>query len=164
MDSAEKMKLKELEPLLRQSLNNKELKVIDFKVSRLVPPGENYCSLLVKLDAKVQRGNDGGTEDLHLVAKTMNAVDKDAVAMWVDLYKKELFIYAELFPVYRDLERRAGIDEKDLIDISPKYFGHRNTLKVGEDVIDEDSLILMENIKVRGFESGNRLKGKASQF
>lgn len=150
---------KGLESLLRKSFSDKQLKVIDFAATKLLPAGENYCSIIIKLDASIKRGKSLQEEKLHLIAKTVNPNDKNPAVRWADVFEKEAFIYSELFPAYRDLERKIGIEEKDLINILPKYIGHRRTLKDIDDVVDEDSLILMENIKVQGYDTENRLKG-----
>lgn len=148
-----KLDFKGLEPLLRKSLGDKDLKVIDFQTSKFLPPGENYCSVIVKLNAKIRRGNGSEEEKLHLVAKTRV---ENPLIIWSDILKKEVFMYAELMPAYRDLERAVGFEEKDLMDLLPKFMGHRYSITD----IDDDSLILLENLKEQGYDSGDRCVGE----
>lgn len=155
----ERVEFKGLESLLRKSYSDQKLKVIDFSATKLLPPGENYGSVIIKLEVKIKRGNSSVEEKLHLVAKTKNQNEKEGFLDWKVVFLKEVFMYAELLPAYRDLERKVDIPEKDLINVLPRYVGHRNTLKVDEDVVDDDSLILMENVKVQGYDSENRHTG-----
>lgn len=158
-DRDEKVIIKDLEPLLQKSFGDERLKVTDFTATRLLPPGENYCSEIVKLDVEVIGGNSK-KEKLQLVAKKASSVDEESQFInWVDVFQKEVFMFAKLLPAYRDLEIKMGMEEKRLFDILPRYVGHRNSLKINHDTADEDSLILMENIKVQGYDSENRQKG-----
>lgn len=145
--------------MLRKCLDNDQLEVISLRTTRLLPPGENHCSLLVKIDVTIQNGTNLQEEELNLVAKMMSK-DEICFVNWPDVFKKEVFMYAELMPAYRDLEREVGIDEKDLFDILPKYVGYRNSLCIDNSLVDENSLLLMENVKTKGYDTGNRQVGK----
>ncbi|XP_058791784.1 uncharacterized protein LOC131664585 [Phymastichus coffea] len=154
-DQEEKIDIKSLEPLLKRTLDDDTLKVIDYEATSLLPAGENYCSVLIKLDVKLRR-ND--TEKMcHFVAKTPSPKEKSIVD-WSLIFKKELFMYTEIHPLYRELEKEAGIKEDNLINAWPRYIGHRNSLKNGTE-INEDSVMLMENITTQGFYNMDRKKG-----
>ncbi|XP_058799601.1 uncharacterized protein LOC131669047 [Phymastichus coffea] len=147
----------DLETLLQQGLGNNELKVIDHQTKYLLPAGENYSSLVVKLDATICRKDDAEKEILHLVAKARIPND-EYLDSWILGFKKEVFAYTELLPIYKDIEVEAGIPENELIDIIPKYTGHRNSFKNNSE-IDKDSLILMENMKMKGYYNCDRHTG-----
>ncbi|XP_031787101.1 uncharacterized protein LOC116417577 [Nasonia vitripennis] len=78
--------------------------------------------------------------------------------IWTDVLKKEIFIYSKLIPMYRELQKDAGVAENDLIDCVPKYMGHRYTMKKDGKEVDDQSLLLMENIKVLGYYICDRKK------
>ena len=157
----EQVDIHDLEPLLRKNLNCKHLKVVDYVATKLLPLGENYCSILVKIDAKIRRNGNAQTERLQLAAKTINRVPRPIIE-WSLVHKKEVFMYQELMPAYRDLEREVGVKENELIDVLPKYIGHRHSLDENSSEVDDHSLLLMENIKAKGYYNCNRHVGKFS--
>ena len=149
--------IRDLQSLLRKSFNNKKLILIDSEISRLVSIEESYGSVVLKLDAKIQGINGKKIENLNLVAKVLNDSSDRPYFDWPKVLKKEVFVYAKLMPVYQELERQAGI--KDVIDILPKYVGHRYSLDECSQEIDENSVILIENLNPRNFYTCDRLKG-----
>ena len=159
INNEENIVFADLEPLLRKSLNCSQLQVVEYTATKLVPIGENYSSLLIKINAKIRRSQDAKEERLHLAAKTINRVPRP-ILDWALSIKKEIFAYHELLPVYKDLEREVGIAENELIDILPKYIGHRYSLDETSEVLDDDSLLLMENMKALAYYNCNRHIGK----
>ncbi|XP_058791785.1 uncharacterized protein LOC131664586 [Phymastichus coffea] len=151
----EQIDFKGLEPLLRRSFGDESLQVVHFDSTRLLPAGENYCSIMIKLDVLVRQDNE--EKMLHLVAKTPNPAD-NAVIEWPIVFKKELFMYVELCPLYRELDRESLIEECEVINIWPKYIGYRNSLQ-GGDKIDYDSSMLLENLKHHGFYTFDKRQG-----
>lgn len=153
----EKIHFKDLQSLLQKSFNDK-VRILSSNSTKFLPLGENYCSTMVKLDATICRNDSLIEEKLHLVAKTTDQSEQP-ILDWTRAFRKEVFIYSKLLPAYRDLERKMGVKEAELIDILPKYYGHRYSLKDGDSEVDPDSVLLMENLKARGFYSGDRLNG-----
>lgn len=151
------IELRELESLLRQKFGN-ELKVVDSSVEPLLPPGENYGSTMLKVQAVVQRQKDAEVESLDLVAKMLPPTDLQRLIFESSVsFRKEAFLYEELVPSYQRLEGEFGVE--DAFDIAPKFYGARYSLKSDED-FDADAVILMENLKVLGYYTGNRREGK----
>lgn len=155
---SKQMDFKDLEPLLRRSYNDKNLKVLDFEATRLLPPGENYCSIMIKLNVRMRK-NDGQEKTQHLVAKTPSPSENAVNIEWPLVFKKELYMYAELRPLYRELDKASGIDDNEVINVWPDYVGYRNSLDHG-DKIDYDSLMLLENVKYQGFYTLDKRQGK----
>lgn len=153
----EKINFKDLQSLLQKGLNN-DVQVLNVNATKFLPVGENYCSTMVKIDAIICRSNSTTKEKLYLVAKTIDK-SEEPILDWKIAFKKEVFMYSEVIPAYRELEKKMGIQECELFDILPKYYSHRYSLKY-DDVLDEDSVLLMENLKVQGFYTGNRYTGK----
>ncbi|XP_014221291.2 uncharacterized protein LOC106648725 [Trichogramma pretiosum] len=157
--SGKAVHIRELDSLLRKGLGSQELQLIEYSVTPLVPLGENYASYVLKVDVTIRRRENAKTESLHLVAKTVNATDK-TVATWSVLLPKEVFAYEQIIPAYRQLEREAGVAESDLIDIAPTYYGSRMSLDPSQtDLVDDDSLLLVENLCTRGYYNCNKAEG-----
>lgn len=151
------MDFKDLEPLLQRSYNNKDLQVIDYTATKLLPVGENFGSIMVKIDAKIRKNKNAKEEMLYLVGKTPSQSEIDMIN-WPVIFKKECFLYTELFPLYKELEREVGIDEKNLINVLPDFIGFRYSLKDNTEP-DDDSVLLMENLMKKGFYLADKRTG-----
>lgn len=158
-----KVDLTDLAAILQKNLSDKNLQIVDLIATNFTPLGENFGSVMIKLDVSIRRSINSKIEKLYVVAKTINPSDRPIIN-WPSSFRREVFIYAELLPAYRDLEREAGIPEDNLIDLIPKYYGHRSSLNKNSNEIDDDSLFLMENMKMRGYYTGNRVTGKKYIF
>lgn len=149
----------DLEALLQQGLGNDELKLVDHHLEFLLPTGENYSSLVVKIDATIHRKENAEKENLHIVAKA-KIPSSEFLDIWTISMKREIFAYIKLLPMYKNIEKEAGVHETDLIDIIPKYMGHRISFEK-EGNYDKDCLILLENLKVKGYYNCDRHIGKS---
>ena len=146
---SKKVELRNLQSLLNKSIN-KELTVVKYETTNLLPDGENYASTILKVEAEVKKTKNSSKETLSLVAKMTPTLEfrKDIFNATAS-FKKEIYIFEKLLPIYRQLEKEAGIEDKDLIDILPKFYGGRLSLK--EEIpskADEDVTLLMENIHI----------------
>ncbi|XP_058791781.1 uncharacterized protein LOC131664583 isoform X2 [Phymastichus coffea] len=112
---------------------------------------------MVKIDAKIRKNPNAKEEMLHLVGKTPSCTDKTIVE-WPLVFQKELFMYAELFPLYRELEKEVNVEDCDLINVLPNFVGYRKSLENSAN-IDENSVLLMENLKVKGFYTADKRTG-----
>ena len=157
----ENVDIRDLQPLLRKCLSNTELKVIKYKITKLLPLGENYGSILLKIEASICRDRSTEEETMHLVAKTINITERPIIN-WYELLPKEVFIYSELVPTYQRIEREFGIKETDVINILPPYVGHRYSLDEISKVVDDYSLLLMENMKFKGYYNCDKRVGESS--
>lgn len=152
-----KVELRDLQSLLRKKLGD-ELAVIDYSTESLLPVGENYGSTILKVRAVVKINKDAAEKELHLVAKMLPATDfQRKIFDSPFTFRKEMFLYEELIPAYQQLEREFGVDE--VFDVVPEFYGARCSIRPDDDV-DEDVVILMENLKVRGYYVGDRRKGR----
>ncbi|XP_031781523.1 uncharacterized protein LOC116416639 [Nasonia vitripennis] len=156
----QQVELRDLQGLLRENLD-KDLVVVDYRTSMLLPKGENYGSTMLKVDARVKKTKDSPEEEMHFVAKMVPTHEFSKMHMRMTAsFNKEIFIVHKLREMYRELERKAGVREEDLIDIFPKFYGGRLSKSVeSPDVVDEDAVMLLENLKVRGYETMNRFHG-----
>ncbi|CAB0040974.1 unnamed protein product [Trichogramma brassicae] len=148
--------LRQPEQLLREVMGD-ELTVLDLRQTSLVPTGENYGSSILKVDVVVKKKPDAAEERLDLVAKMAPAAA--VLQEWMNVkasMPKEIYIFKELIPQYRELQREVGIAEKDLIDVLPRYYGGRFSLDPEAHEVDFDAALLMENLKCIGYESMDR--------
>lgn len=152
------IELRELEPLLQKSLADDRLEVLEYRTEPLLQLGENYGSTILKVIATIRK-NDGEEETLEMVAKMLPGSDfQRKIFDSSYTFRKEAFLYEELIPSYQSLEREFGV--KDVFDIVPKLYGVRFSLKA-DDEFDDDAVILMENLKVRGYYMAERRIGNA---
>ncbi|XP_001600905.2 uncharacterized protein LOC100116396 [Nasonia vitripennis] len=150
------VELRELESLLSKKLGD-ELRVVNHSVEPLLPPGENYGSSILKVHAVVKNTKDADEETLDLVAKMLPPTDLQRMIFESSTtFRKEAFLYEELMPSYQRLGQELGV--VDAFDIVPEFYGARYSLK-GKKDFDDDAVILMQNLKVLGYYTGNRREG-----
>lgn len=149
----------DLQSLLRKKMGE-DLVVERHTAIDLLPPGENYGSLILKVDAVIKRdAKSNDDEELHLIAKIPPATQQQRDFFDSPFtFKKESFMYDTIIPRYKKFERDCGIDEADVFDVGPEFYGSRLSLGDGED-FDDNAVILMENLKVRGYYTGDRYVG-----
>lgn len=151
---------RDLQSLLQKSIGE-ELTLLEFQAQNLLPKGENYASTVLKITATIQRNNNGPKEDLELVAKMIAATkfQRDNFNTTIS-FKKEIFIFEQLIPAYRQLQKEVEFGDSELLNIAPKIYGSRLSLDLDSQEADEDVILLMENLIVSGFRTMDRLKGK----
>lgn len=155
--------LRDLESLLQKSLGA-ELRLLKFQAQNLLSQGENYASMVLKVSATIRRRKNAPEEDLELVAKMK--LENEFQKKFVDItiaFKKEFFIFEQLIPTYRELQRKAGFKDSELLDILPKFYGGRLSLNSDSQKADEDVILLMENLNFSGFKTMDRFKGELGQ-
>lgn len=151
--------LRDLESLLQKSIDNR-VSVIDYEASSLLPVGENYGSSILKVVVNVKMTESSPEEKLHLVAKTPPKFEFNNIHLKTSLiFRNEIFVFDKVAPAYREIEAES-IDEESLIELFPKFYGGRLTKNEREpDEADEDAVILLENLKLCGYDNMNRKEG-----
>lgn len=148
-----KIELLDPQPVLAQKLGD-EVQVLDFATDKLVNFGDNYSSSIVKLVVDIKKQPDGPSERLDLVAKMLPQLEYLRKQMQAyDILAKEIFFYDHIIPAYDQL------GDSDL-DITPKFYGGRLTSKPTEAAFDESAVLLLENLKEKGYAMADRSKGK----
>ncbi|KAK0096652.1 hypothetical protein PV326_004792 [Microctonus aethiopoides] len=151
----EQSDLKDLQSLLRQKFHD-ELIVKSYQVENFLPPGENYGSKIVSVDAIIIRNNENdkgnnSEEHIYMIAK-LPPTSKIQREMFDSpfTFKKEIFMYDEIFPAYKKLEIENGVNEKQTFNSYADYYGSR--LSLDESVeFDDDAAILLENLKTKNY-------------
>lgn len=158
MSSKETLNLQNLQALLRGSVGEKT-SVIDFKAESLLPNGENYMSMMLKVDARIKRNKDAPEEELKLVAKLLPTAEYQRSHMHAGtIFEKEIFMIEKLSRAYRELEEK--FNSEDVNTLFPKFYGAR-LVKDKNDPrnCENDTVLLLENVKVIGFDTMDRKKG-----
>ncbi|XP_031781522.1 uncharacterized protein LOC100116463 [Nasonia vitripennis] len=159
-DENHEVVLRDLQSLLLESIG-KDVQVVESTTSLLLPKGENYASTMLKVEALIKRTKSSPEEKLHLVAKMIPSSEfQRSIFNSSVSFAKEIYVIQTLAPMYKQLEREVGLEEDEIIDIFPKiYAGRLSRNEETPDVADEDAVMLLENLKVRGYDTMNRMKG-----
>ncbi|KAJ2948772.1 hypothetical protein O0L34_g8031 [Tuta absoluta] len=137
------------EPILRDLIANiaseHDFKNYDLVIKPVSSGGANYTSALFLVTVKCP-----GKKDEELFAKV--ACMGEHMREIIDgkkLYRLEVFFYKELSQIYRTLELKANVAEKDRLKI-PKFYGCKT------DLFEET--VIMQNLVAEGFKAHNRLE------
>ncbi|KAI4470357.1 hypothetical protein MML48_1g10945 [Holotrichia oblita] len=148
--------IKNFEELISSTLKPGQ-KLVSYEQKNLLPPGENYGSVLLQLILKIQNG-DGKEEIISCVAKT--CPPRGIIWEWFNTkvtFKTEINFYKVLLEEFKSFCRAIGVE--DVLNCFGRCLGARLSLNAESDEIDEDAVIVFENLKVQGFEMGDRFVG-----
>ncbi|KAJ8945003.1 hypothetical protein NQ318_010205, partial [Aromia moschata] len=136
----------------------KNRKIVQCDIKRLTAPGENYGSLMLAVDLITEDNDDGKEYALHIVAK---AVPKNEFVQKTFrsplTFKKELELYRTIVPTLKEFHAEEGLAEE--INFFPEFYGGRLGIGPNFDTFDNDAVILLENLKKRGFTCADRTIG-----
>lgn len=141
--------IKNLEELLQQHVGPNK-KLISSDIKKLTAPGENYLSVVLKVDAVLKDEETGKDEKVHGVGKCLhtgcvNEMMKEFGKMH---YKSERAWYTEIVPTLQNFVKERGMERN--FDIFPKLLAYRSNLHGEKDIVDDNSILLLENINVDG--------------
>lgn len=146
------IKLRELEPLLRKTFSQ-SVSVKKFETESFLKPGENFGSTIFRVEAMITTDQEKEKQNLDLIAKMLPLSEERRRFFDSDLtFKKEIFLYESLMPFYKKL---MGPE----FNLTPEYFGGRLSLELDAGAADNDAVILMENVKPKGYYMAHK-KGK----
>lgn len=150
---------REPEPVLKKVLGN-DVKVVDFEASNFIKKTEHYGSTIFKVKATVLVGKDQVKEELNIVAKMLPPTD---MQRWIFeapfTFKKEVFFYEDLIPKYQKLFENTSTEKMKKFDVVPKFYGSRLSLDPEREEVDDDAVILMDNLKLKGYQMIDRKEG-----
>ncbi|XP_063233297.1 uncharacterized protein LOC134537031 [Bacillus rossius redtenbacheri] len=132
-----------LEDLLRRG-GREDAAVAELTVSPLTAAGENFGSVMAAVEARLRGG-----DPVRAVAKLLPMAPflRDSFDCEVTV-RKEVAFYRRLAPELRRL--------RPDLDLFPACLGART----GDgDLVDESAVILLEDLKARGFQTRQRLRG-----
>ncbi|KAJ8873286.1 hypothetical protein PR048_026920 [Dryococelus australis] len=146
----------DVEKLLQPTLNAEGSRVEGISVRSLTKPGDNYGSTMLAVDVSLSPG----PRTLHFVAKMLpkSAVIQELFQCEVTV-RKEVNTYLLVSPAYERIQKENNVPEDKYIDVFPKCYAARTSSKGSAAPVDDSAIILQENLKVQGFECGNRFTG-----
>nr|XP_023013093.1 uncharacterized protein LOC111503102 [Leptinotarsa decemlineata] len=148
--------IKNLPDLLKNYLGTSK-QIHDVKITRLTAPGENFGSVMLKLDITVLNTENGTKEILHAVGKTLPETELFREIFNVQMtYRYEMAFYEIIVPAVQDFQRRLGITQ--VFDTVCKCIATRKNLD-GSDKIDDDAVIVLENLMELGYKNIERIEG-----
>ncbi|XP_018569812.1 uncharacterized protein LOC108909863 [Anoplophora glabripennis] len=135
----------------------KSQRISDKKITNLTAPGENYGSIMLKLDVTLKDENDGTEEELHAVAKMIPEQEFVRKIFNTQVtFKNEVAMYNVIAPTLRDFQRENGVNE--VIDCFPDFYGAR--INLGEHgTVDENAVLILENLDFKGYRCVDRYVG-----
>lgn len=136
----------------------KNVKIVRSNVQRLTQPGENYGSLMLSVDITVV-DEENYEETTHKVVAKMCPPNEWIQKMFNTpvTFKKEEGVYKEVSTVLKEFEKEYGLS--GLTYYFPKYYGSRLSLNPDKNEVDNDAVLLLENLKVRGYYTRDRFEG-----
>ncbi|CAG9831174.1 unnamed protein product [Diabrotica balteata] len=149
-------KIEKLDELISGHIG-RDKKIIDSKITRLTAPGENFGSEMLKVDLRL-KSTEGKEEDLHVVAKLIPENEFSRAIFNVDVsFNVEKEFYNSIVPTLQDFQRKQGITK--VIDCFPRLYGARNNLGNNGEKVDNNAALVLENLKIQGFDNIDRIKG-----
>ncbi|CAG9820937.1 unnamed protein product [Phaedon cochleariae] len=146
--------IKDLDGLLLPHLD-KGKTIVATNISRLTSPGENYGSEMLKVDLTL-KDETGCTEELSVVAKMIPESELFQELFNVQVsFKLETAFYDTVVPALQEFQRRRSATK--VIDNFAEFYGARTSLVDG--AVNEDAVLILENLKVRGYTNVDRYKG-----
>ncbi|XP_069679417.1 uncharacterized protein [Periplaneta americana] len=157
--SAEDLRKEDLESLLSQQFDL-SVKFSSYNVQALTQPGDNYSSTMLAVDV-ILSNNSKKHQKLSLVAKLMPPTKFLREVINIDVtFRKEVNTYMLVFPEFYNLQRENGIPENEILDVFPKLYGSRiNRLGDIHKKADDSAILLLENLKISGYTTGDRRNG-----
>lgn len=152
------IQIKQLDELLLPCLR-RNVKLKKYSTKQLTAAGENYGSLMIAVEIILEESNGLSREEvLNIVAK-MCPPNEWIKKMFntVVTFKKEIAMYNTVFPILTAFQREQGCS--NVISFFPKCYGARINLNASSNVVDDDAILLLENLKLSGFELADRMKG-----
>lgn len=154
------MELRNVEDLLKAKLKP-GVTVKSFSTKALTSVGDNYGSTMYALSVELKNENSEEEEEsLELVAK-MLPTNPDFYNMFqVDkTFVKESCIYTIVAPKLRSFQLDKNIPENQLLDVFCECYGARLSLDPMKTTLDNDAVLILENLKVKGYKVGDRSEG-----
>ncbi|XP_018569816.1 uncharacterized protein LOC108909865 [Anoplophora glabripennis] len=135
----------------------KSQSISDKKITNLTAPGENYGSIMLKLDLTLKEEN-GTEKELHAVAKMIPGQEFAREAFNIQVtFKNEIAMYNVIAPTLRDFQRENGVNK--VIDCFPEFYGARLNLGEQNGTVDENAVLILENLNFKEYQCVDRHVG-----
>ncbi|XP_050296696.1 uncharacterized protein LOC126736408 [Anthonomus grandis grandis] len=122
--------------------------------ARLTAPGENYLSLVLRVDFEVDQ--KGLRKKVSTVAKRIPMGDQQhMIDMHCQTMHNEIKWYKEIVPLLVSFGEEYGVK----VDIFPKCLGARYSLDPTKKRADSESVLVLENLHPEGYGNADRYIG-----
>ncbi|XP_067004328.2 uncharacterized protein [Anabrus simplex] len=132
-----------LQEVIEKDNPSKKVSIISKDIQLAVGKGENYLSIIFRVEAEYKQENSDYSEKCHLIIKGLP--DGDYIRKFIfesGVFVRELSIYQTALPlIYRFAEEKL----KTVPAITPKAF-----------VTSRDNTVVLEDLKYKGFRMANR--------
>lgn len=141
--------IKNLEELIEDYVGPTK-KLVSSEIKNLTAPGENYLSVMLQVDLQLKDEDTGREEKLHAVGKCVLSSNVHHFLQDISRknYKRELVFYTVIIPTLKNFIKDKGFSAN--FDLFPALIAHRANLHGRSDEADENSVLLMENMKTSG--------------
>lgn len=151
--------LRNLGDVLKSQLGTM-LEVKDFKTKYLTSVGDNYGSTMLALTVFVKNHNNGNEQKMELVAKMCPTNQTLFDIFQIDItFVKESCIYTIVAPELMKLQLEKQVPENEILDTFIQCYGARSSLNPSANKVDENAVLILENLKFKGFQVGERSRG-----
>ncbi|KAK3928875.1 Alpha/beta hydrolase domain-containing protein aho-3 [Frankliniella fusca] len=121
--------------------------------------GENYGSTFLIVDAVFQDGA-GATTRVPAVCKRLPPSEYLREVFNVKVsHPKEVNFYRKLVPALEALQAELGVPQDERIRCFPRLYGARVGGGKDPDEVDDDAILVLEDLSVAGYRSGDRNLG-----
>lgn len=147
--------IKNVQGLISQYIGPNK-KVVSNEITNLTAPGDNYLSVVLKVDIVLEDESTGNEEILYAVGKCIHLADVNKFLQEASKmgYKNESAFYSNIVPALKKFVSERNL-QRDF-DIFPQLIAYRPNLHGENGEVDENSILLLENIKILGkFKSMN---------
>lgn len=133
--------------------------ILSYSTSNLTAVGDNYGSTMLSLTVKIRCPGKKLERTLHLVAKMVPRNEGLFQLFQVPIsFPKESDMYTKVAAALDKHQVEYQVPPDMRMDTFCKFYGTRRNLN-GSAVVDKDAVLVLENLKVRGFQCGDRRKG-----
>lgn len=152
------MSINNLQDLIEPYLEKYGRRFVSSKVDYFLALGENYGSVMLMVDIKVKNSDDNKEETIHCVAKMLppSQTLRDYFNTSVT-FKKEVNHYKTVVPILNKFGKEMGVD--NLMSFCAECLGARISLSPQSDIVDDDAVLVLENLKVQGYGVADRFGG-----
>lgn len=156
------MEIKNLDELLAPKLGLNK-KIIDAEITK--PPAKGFGSIMLKVKLTVQ-DQSNKRELVHLVAKKIPASEfAREIFNTQETFKKEVVFYDVILPTLAEFQKEAMYHRSSVVqriccldysglsnimDNFAEFYGARYNLNGESEIVDEDAVLLLEDLSVKG--------------
>lgn len=141
-------KIKNLESIISRNIEN-EKKIVETRIARITFPSPNYGTTILGIDIVVKDEIRYTQEILSVVAKLVP--EKHFFRKLFNCgvtFKNEVEFYEHVIPLLKNFQNERRLKEE--INYYPKFYGARLNLDESNDTVDDNAVLILENLSIKG--------------